>query len=160
MLSLVTRNKQNHEAKSPNWDKDEASTLIEYFDFVLRKFFSWAPSQLAQCAPFWLFPTFRRNVDEPPYTVCRESETVSSWVTESHVLHTRKEHTDFVGLNHIIHYQYNRQLPNNNRPTRGKDVSRWECCTIIARHTRKGRRGFVQNYSERQFTSNHNIHNT
>ena len=37
MLSLVTRNKQKNEAKGPNVVKDEASKLIEYFDFVLRK---------------------------------------------------------------------------------------------------------------------------
>ena len=62
-------------------------------------FFSWAPSQLAQCAPFWFSPTFWRNVGEPPYTVCRESEDGCTWVTGYHVVHTRKVPTDYVGLN-------------------------------------------------------------
>ena len=62
-------------------------------------FFSWAPWQLAKCAPFWFSPTFWRNVGEPPYTVCRESENVCTWVTEYHVVHTRKVPTDYVQLN-------------------------------------------------------------
>ena len=88
--------------KAQTWSKTKLpgpKKLIEYCDFVLRKLLQLSTLAARKMRSILISPTFWRNVGEPPYTVCRESENVCTWVTEYHVVHTRKVPTDYVGLN-------------------------------------------------------------
>ena len=64
-------------------------------------------------------PVFWRNVGEPPYTVCRESENVCTWVTEYHVVHPRKVPTDYVGLRGLLYVQLQPGLEQAGQPAKG-----------------------------------------
>ena len=88
--------------KAQTWSKTKLpgpKKLIQYFDFVLRKLLQLSTLTARTIRSILIFTHVLAERGEPPYTVCRESENVCTWVTEYHVVHTHKVPTYYVGLN-------------------------------------------------------------